>query len=69
LQEAITSDLFKMTGITLLSLHVADTIAVEKSLTTSRSRSGEMMKTINVQEWHHIKGKWLIVNDIDVLIK
>lgn len=69
LKVASTSKIFEMIDIDLISLNIADTIAVEKSITTARIKTGEIMKTINIQEWHNIKGHWLIVNDIDVAMK
>jgi DNA-binding XRE family transcriptional regulator/ketosteroid isomerase-like protein len=69
LQNAVTSNLFKMIDIEIISVNVAADIAVEKSITRSRTPSAEIVETINLQEWHFTDGKWLIVNDIDVLIK
>jgi transcriptional regulator with XRE-family HTH domain len=64
LQNAMTSNLFSMIDINLISLNVADTIAIEKSITTSKTQTGEILKTVNMQEWHFIRGRWLIVNPL-----
>jgi len=66
--QAVDAKLFTMIGQELLSLNVDGDLAIEKSLTISKLRTGERLKTINMQEWQNIDGKWMIVNDIDVLI-
>ncbi|WP_321375109.1 helix-turn-helix transcriptional regulator [uncultured Draconibacterium sp.] len=68
MQRAINTHSFKLTEIQLLSLKVTNDLAIEKSLVSSELSSGEIVKTINIQEWQRIDGDWLIVNDIDVLV-
>lgn len=68
IKRAIDANAFKMTNVELISLNVDGNLAVEKSLTTSKLSSGEIVKTINIQEWQYRSKKWEIVNDIDVLI-
>ena len=68
IKQATDANVFQLIDIELISLNYNGNLAVEKSLTTSKLQSGEMLKTINIQEWQNMKGKWLIVNDIDVIV-
>uniref|UniRef100_UPI003216B8FC helix-turn-helix domain-containing protein n=1 Tax=uncultured Draconibacterium sp. TaxID=1573823 RepID=UPI003216B8FC len=69
IHSAAESKLFQIIAIELVSLQVADSVAIEKSITTSKIQTGEQIKTVNIQEWHKINSRWLIVTDMDVLLK
>ncbi len=69
MQNAIDAKTFKLKSVELVSLTVDGDLAVEKSLITSQLVTGELIKTMNIQEWQFVNNKWLIVNDIDVLVK
>ncbi len=68
MQMAVSAKAFKLTDIQVVSLKVNGDLAMEKSLTTSKLQSGEIIKTINLQHWQKLEGRWFIVTDIDVLI-
>ncbi|WP_297086225.1 helix-turn-helix domain-containing protein [uncultured Draconibacterium sp.] len=68
IQKAVDAEAFKLTAIDLISLHVSGDVAIEKSLTTSQLSNGQFIRTINIQHWQRSNKKWMIVNDIDVLL-
>jgi len=55
---------YKIIRINILSLSVADTLAVEKGEWMIRKDSGEVLTGMYLTEWHYSNKKWLIVNDL-----
>ncbi len=69
IQTVINQNSYKIIDMSTLSLKVIDSIAIEKSIVTVRYNCGEITRSVMLQEWHLINRKWLIQNDISVLIK
>lgn len=55
---------FKFEEVSLISLSVCDSIAVEKGRWTIRFDSGDLVKGEHLTEWRRTGKKWQIVNDI-----
>jgi hypothetical protein len=59
----IVNNDYELIEYNLISIHVSDTIAVEKYKNTYRYK-GKVRNQVGITEWHYKNGKWLIANDV-----